>query len=76
MTSPHDMTPEERERFDAVAAKVGAAYAAMNAATERLLATGGPAAVAEAAWIPGGPSVQEIIAICERLPGEAAGAAE
>ncbi len=54
-------------------ARAGRIFAAARRERDELAARGGPQAVADAAYVPGGPSKEEIAAAYERLRQQASG---
>jgi hypothetical protein len=67
-TLPDDAT---RARYDAAMDGLGVVFAAARRRRDERYAAGGALAVAEAAWVPGGPDVAELAAGYEQLAQEA-----
>ncbi|MFI5062773.1 MAG: hypothetical protein ACHP9Z_02165 [Streptosporangiales bacterium] len=65
------LTPEKQAGYDAAIDEFGKAWAAARHRRDERYATGGARAVAEAAYVPGGPSVEELAEGYEQLAQQA-----
>lgn len=65
------LSPEARPRYDQAIGAAAEVFAAARRKRDELYAAGGAEAVARAAYVPGGPSVEELAAGYERLAHQA-----
>jgi hypothetical protein len=62
MTAFRDSLPDDatRDRFDTAMGNFGQAFDTARRKRNEIYQSGGARAVAEAAWVPGGPSIEEL----------------
>lgn len=65
------LSPGARPRYDQAIGEAAEVFAAARRKRDDLYAAGGAEAVARAAYVPGGPSIEELAAGYERLAQQA-----